>query len=789
MKRQVSRRIRAFRGLMLMLGILIFVGGAMVSRVGASASEAGIPSDPTTTSPSAPTSTEEEWFTYDTIYDEWGHAVGGGTGITGLTDAGKQRYTNSEDLLEIPTKTSDGISIIGIGDRAFENLGLEGKLVIPSNIKILGFAAFKGNKLTEVKFTDGLTFIGREVFMDNQISKANYKDILNVRGWSYRSNHNNYLDKRTGVLSADMFNGNQFTEIDLTGMGGVASGAFANNQIGTLYIPKNISNIFPNAFQGNKQLTSLTFEAEGGPQIDRYGFEGCSLTEVKFPQNMGEMGGYSFANNNLSHVEFPKNKDVLVGYAAFLNNPYLETVTMPKFVKSGRTGNLRTAENAAFATGALKNVYYLDNSHEAISKQMFFKNKLKAIEIPNSISLISDLLIIHGYNDSSKRDPFEGNPGWYNDKGKVALYRIKDINTPSYAYDMDNQLPDGAAYTINPVLVDFEFYYSDGKTPLVDENIPSAITVNRVRAGQTDSTKIEKVKGSWLDWENFKLGDKLTFELPEGFSVSGETVTLDPTLPSMMTVDYSDGYTVGYKKQVIRIHSGKDAPKVEAPVTLEIQFLKKDGVTALSADKIPSELSVKRRRGVEEDSIKFSKGSWIDSNNFLMNDQLEVEVPKDFEILGTKSGIVKISLDDSNSGITVGSDGGKRFILSVISTLDETGSEVIVPKDDDPTPVPENNPAQPQTIPSFDSINIPDPSSPDSPETIMVVDEDGTPRVYTKQTTEDGEEVYVDEDGTPLSNTKPIPKTSDIYPVGLMTVVVLSLAGAVILTNKKRTEE
>ncbi|WP_455088929.1 DUF7601 domain-containing protein [Peptoanaerobacter stomatis] len=117
---------------------------------------------------------------------------------------------------------------------------------------------------------------------------------------------------------------------------------------------------------------------------------------------------------------------------------------------------------------------------------------------------------------------------------------------------------------------------------------------------------------------------------------------------------------------------------------------------------------------------------------------------------------------------------------------------------DDPTPPgPSNDPQTPPTVPDRDrptpSVptypidDTPNPNAPNSPDNIVVSDEDGVPLgTYTKQTKPDGTVEYVDEDGVPLGVRKLV-KTGNEFPeIPLMMTSVLSLFGFVVLRRYRR---
>lgn len=79
------------------------------------------------------------------------------------------------------------------------------------------------------------------------------------------------------------------------------------------------------------------------------------------------------------------------------------------------------------------------------------------------------------------------------------------------------------------------------------------------------------------------------------------------------------------------------------------------------------------------------------------------------------------------------------------------------------SPVIEETDNSDNSLPTFSIENVPDPSNPDSPDLILVVDEDGTPKVYKKIMTEDQKEIYVDENEVPLIGIDTaLPKTGSL---------------------------
>ncbi len=102
---------------------------------------------------------------------------------------------------------------------------------------------------------------------------------------------------------------------------------------------------------------------------------------------------------------------------------------------------------------------------------------------------------------------------------------------------------------------------------------------------------------------------------------------------------------------------------------------------------------------------------------------------------------------------------------------------------------------EPTTVPTtterqFVAGNTPDPNDPNSPDVIVVVDENGTPLgTYHKKPSPDGGFIYVDENGVPLGTTKVVKTGNDFPEVIFIMIAVLALVGAFVLrrATKKAT--
>lgn len=123
---------------------------------------------------------------------------------------------------------------------------------------------------------------------------------------------------------------------------------------------------------------------------------------------------------------------------------------------------------------------------------------------------------------------------------------------------------------------------------------------------------------------------------------------------------------------------------------------------------------------------------------------------------------------------------------------DDENQTTTEPTTTEPTPevttAPTTEPTtEPTTVPTtterqFVAGNTPDPNTPDSPDVIVVVDDNGTPLgTYHKEPTPDGGFIYVDDSGVPLGKTKVVKTGNDFPEVIFIMIAVLSLTGAIVL--------
>ena len=447
-------------------------------------------------------------------------------------------------------------SVTKIGDKAFLHSGISGKLTLPAGLTEIGYSAFQQNEITEVEVKGTLTSIDDSVFSENRITSVDLtKFVIN------------------GEIPNYIFSDNKITHINIPGnVKVIGDHAFNNNYITALTIPANVEYIGSHAFarsydeHSDYKITdldthtmTLNFEKDGaGNGIKEIGSHAFSLSGIvsdnlTFPKSLNYIGNYAFEGGNTNSTTLI-NKISKVSFEGIRPEIKVGAFSRNNIESIDKLNSVQLNSNAFMYNKNLKNISF-DYSNFAydIFGQLTFtgyqdaKGSLRSLKIPARIREVWG-------------SAFDSNKGWYEGTDKVALYRIGTDGK----YVIDNAVEDpedssGHSSVFNPVLLELSFKDKDG-------NDIRPVNIERKRSiTNTERTDIISVSTD-IDYQNFKLGDKLTFTLngniPEGYELipSGLVslgnnkyeLTLDPeNLGIVQDVSYGDGYEVGYKKTVI----------------------------------------------------------------------------------------------------------------------------------------------------------------------------------------------------------------------------------------------
>lgn len=253
--------------------------------------------------------------------------------------------------------TKEGHLLIGdkiteINDYEYYNKNIIG-ITFSSNVKRIGYCAFKNNKIKRLKIPNSITFIDSYAFSNNEIEWLEIPNSVEYFGKAFENNPLTTLIVDKNYIDSHAFNHGKIKNLILgENVKLICGTAFANNRIkGELKIPDGIKNIEYSAFHNNKiesvvmsdsvcNLGSNAFSYNNITSavlsnnlkfIDSGLFANNKLTNIKLPQGITYIDVEAFYNNNLTEIEIPNSVGMIKKEAFFKNN--LTSVIIPDSVK------------------------------------------------------------------------------------------------------------------------------------------------------------------------------------------------------------------------------------------------------------------------------------------------------------------------------------------------------------------------------------------------------------------------------------------------------------------------
>ncbi len=326
--------------------------------------------------------------------------------------------------IKVPA-TIDSLTVVAIGDYAFEGNTVVEEITLANDVVKLGEGAFKGcTALKEIKKDKSLSSIGVSVF-EGCTSLESYK----------------IADAVTDIPARCFADCTSLTEIDVhKNIKNVANDAFVNSawenakedgvlsfgrvlysykgNLKNIEIPKGVSIIEDYAFLGNTDLETITF----GPDVEEiglYAFQNCvNLKKVEINDAMGIVNAGAFKGcKSLKEIDFSNATLATIGYESFADCTSLVKVetsetlseigdyafenTKLKTIKLYKNVNSITAD--AFAgVKTLESIEVVDNNKEFSAADGVLYNKKGSsiivfpsakkgtFELPQGVSSISD---------------------------------------------------------------------------------------------------------------------------------------------------------------------------------------------------------------------------------------------------------------------------------------------------------------------------------------------------------------------------------------------------------------
>ncbi|MCL1849910.1 MAG: leucine-rich repeat protein [Bacteroidetes bacterium] len=212
----------------------------------------------------------------------------------------------TEDDLEYKQNRTGGITITRYKDKVKNGVR---DLVVPAQIQ--------GINVTEI--AEG-AFAGGEYDIDI---------ILKFNKWEDKEVFESVTIPSTVTsIGTEAFMARGIKILNLPEGVSISPGAFAENQLTSVTMPKNITKI-PLLVFANNQLTSIDIPSSV-TEIGSGAFCGNKLTELTIPENVTRINTCAFANNMISKINFSNSGKLAIIEAAAFSKNRLKSLVLPE---------------------------------------------------------------------------------------------------------------------------------------------------------------------------------------------------------------------------------------------------------------------------------------------------------------------------------------------------------------------------------------------------------------------------------------------------------------------------
>ena len=262
---------------------------------------------------------------------------------------GKSVFENSgvQNVVLADPESPSAVELVS--EYAFANCERLVSCKVLENAKTIGNNAFFNCKsLTEVNISEGLESIGTMAFgfCVNLPEAKIPSTVFTLGGNPYAglTKDKIELDQTNKYMVAETDANGAVTIYDTSksiiyavfgasgdyvideGISLIMPGAFANNDITSITIPKRFETVADFMFMNCESLTSVTIE-EGITSIGQYAFYNTGLTAINIPTTVTSVGDYAFANSaNINNVSIPAT------VTTFGNYVFANCATLSNFV-------------------------------------------------------------------------------------------------------------------------------------------------------------------------------------------------------------------------------------------------------------------------------------------------------------------------------------------------------------------------------------------------------------------------------------------------------------------------
>ena len=292
----------------------------------------------------------------------------------------------------IPSR-HNGLPVIYIGERAFDNCADVTSITIPDSVTNIGsFAFYDCTSLTSITIPNSVTKISQDAFHFCTSLKSVY--ITDIESWLKISFENSYSTPfcngadlyLSDKLVDDLIIPDSVTSIHFIAFSGCTS-------LTSITIPDSVTSMSNDAFNGCTSLTSITVEV-GNPVYHSNGncliktatktmIAGCMNSIIPSDDSVIKIGSSAFSGcTNLTSITIPDNV-TSIGDDAFYNCTSLTNITIPDSITS-------IGDDAFYNCTSLASIT-IGNSVTSIGDHVFSGcTSLASITIGNSVTSIGE---------------------------------------------------------------------------------------------------------------------------------------------------------------------------------------------------------------------------------------------------------------------------------------------------------------------------------------------------------------------------------------------------------------
>ena len=344
---------------------------------------------------------------------------------TNSSDGKPWRYAKEGAIVTI----EDGVTVIG--SNAFNRSTKVGKIIIPSSVTEIRYAAFSNmTQITKhtrtvtdeenvITIPDTVTTLGNSLFSGcsnletYEVPKAMI-DAKKINDYTYQGTKISsleYIPEEIETIGQYAFsNCSNITEISLpSNIKTISYAAFRNcTAVTKVTIPGTVKNIPSNAFDQNTNLVELTIQ-EGVKTIGYEAFINCSkIEEIKLPNSITSIGKWSFQYcTGLKRVELPCDITEYQ-YKAFSGCTNIEKVTyklgnttvMKDLYPSNDSNSTATTYGTPWDEASQGVSVKFENGITKIGNYAFYNaSKVGSVVIPTSVTEIGNY-VFYNCSDS-----------------------------------------------------------------------------------------------------------------------------------------------------------------------------------------------------------------------------------------------------------------------------------------------------------------------------------------------------------------------------------------------------